>query len=134
MNELQRRRQTAAKKYTAAVERNLAGLEFVSTGPCPGCSECAEAFGYEDDDDEKPGARTAVEKYDADYEAGKVEAQATFSRQDCGICGSSLGGDREVWHGRSIMHPQWGILHYDDACTDCVMYLANGDTPERWEG
>ena len=102
--------------YTDAVEFNLKGLEAVSTGPCPGCSQCADDYGYE-----------TVEAYTTAYEAGKVCSEGSFSWQGCGICGSSLGGDLEPWHA---LDSDRELCHFSDACFDCVVYLANGDEPE----
>jgi hypothetical protein len=102
-------------EYTDSVEKNLSGLEAVSTGPCPGCQECADSHGYEDTD-----------KFNTDLENGSVCAEAHFSWTSCGICGSQLGGDREAWHG---IDSDGNLMHFDDACTDCVVYLANGEEP-----
>jgi hypothetical protein len=86
--------------YTEAVERNLKGLEAVSTGNCPGCNECSDANG-----------------------------DPYFSWSPCEICGSRLGGDRESWH--ALMDNK--LIHCENACVDCVVYLANGDEPENWD-
>ena len=56
-----------------------------------------------------------------------ADAEAHFSWRPCGICDSRLGGDREVWH--AIVDGE--IQHYDDACVDCVMFLANGVEPDE---
>ena len=62
--------------------------------------------------------------------------EGSFSWAGCGICGSTLGGDLEPWH--YIVPDENGsvaggtIEHSHDACTDCVMYLANGDEPDQW--
>lgn len=109
--------------YEQRVARGLEGLEAVSTGPCPGCKTCADARGM------------TLRKFNAAYEAGDIPAEAHFSWHACGICGSTLGGDREEWHAISAedMRKPAGkarrILHFDDACVDCIMYLANGDLP-----
>lgn len=113
-------------KYTEAVENNLAGLEAVSTGPCPGCEECASNRGY-----------CCAHSFAAAYEAGEVEPEPSFSWSSCDICGSHLGGDREEWH--AIVPNKDGtlkggeIFHGNNACVDCVVYLANGEEPERWK-
>ena len=93
-------------KYTDAVEAGLKGLMAVSSGVCPGCDECPEEG---------------------------VEDEASFSSRSCGICNSHLGGDRYVWH--ALYEDEAcgdDILQFDDACTDCVMFIANGDEPESW--
>lgn len=109
--------------YTDSVDHNLKGLQAVSTGVCPGCSECADDAGFE-----------TVEAFTAAYEAGEVYDEGGFSSRGCGICDSGLGGDLYKWHaiagepGDDLKGRD--ILHFDDACVDCVMYLANGDEPE----
>ena len=103
-------------KYAEAVERNLEGLQAVSTGPCPGCAECADLFGYDD-----------IEEYSAAYETGEICSEGGFSWDGCGVCGSGLGGTMEVWHA---LGSDGELLHFSDACVECVVYLANGDEPE----
>jgi hypothetical protein len=107
------------RRYIAAVEAGLQGLKAVSTGYCPGCSQCSEDLGYDDIDD-----------YNADYERGAVSNEGSFSWQGCDICGSTLGGNMEVWHW---MDAEGEIMHESCACVDCVMYLANGDLPDSWQ-
>ena len=102
--------------YTDRVEHGLGGLKHASTGPCPGCEECAGLFGFD-----------SVKAFDAAHDAGKVSGEAGFSWSPCGICGSRLGGNREVWHA---IDENGEILHSDDACTDCVVFLAYGDEPD----
>ena len=58
-------------------------------------------------------------------------AEPSFSPCGCEICGSSLGGNFEPWHG---VGDNGEIVHGDQACVDCTFYLANGDLPEKWEG
>ena len=53
------------------------------------------------------------------------------------MCGTTLGGDREVWHALDTNYQDTPIAdrvlhHFHDVCTDCVLYLANGDEPEQW--
>ena len=57
--------------------------------------------------------------------------EATFSNEDCGICGSRWAGDRHVWHG---VDDKGDIVHSDDACTDCVLRLAGYTEDEIKEG
>ena len=135
--------------YTERVERNLKGCEAVSTGPCPGCDECREAAGYvpmEYEDDEDGSVRWYVkadypgwdaygtedeclaacrEAFREEWHAGRVVSEGGFSWSECDICGSRLGGDREVWHYVA----DGEIVHADGACVDCVQYLANGTVP-----
>lgn len=105
--------------YTQAVAHNLEGLSFVSTGPCPGCDECRELYGYD-----------SQAEFDAACECGDIAVEPHFSWHWCDICGSTLGGDREEWHG---VDSDGATIHFNNACTDCVCYLANGDVPEGAE-
>lgn len=111
-------------EYTDAVARGLDGMKGVSSGECPGCERCAERHDMTPDE------------HRAAWHDGKVDdAEESFSWQPCGICGTTLGGDRSTWHWISggDDHGKGGeIVHEDDMCTDCVLYLANGDEPESW--
>jgi hypothetical protein len=93
---------TAQKEYVDRVNRYLSGTEAVSVGPCPGCEECADCL----------------------RENGEYHEDPWFSWQPCEICGE-LAGDRQSWHGIIDGH----IVH-SSCCTDCVLYIANGDVPE----
>ena len=112
--------------YTDAVSAGLEGMHGVSTGECPGCEVCAERHGMTSDE------------HDHAWRECAVEDEPSFSWRPCGICGSTLGGDRHTWHWLSIRawpdgtHEIREINHEDDVCTDCVLYLANGDEPEEW--
>lgn len=95
--------------YTDTVDRYLKGLEHVSTGPCPGCGECLEC-----DDPEDP----SDEWHD-------LAGEPHFSWHPCECCGSGLGGDRHPAHG--VDHD--GEIVHLSICTDCLLYLANGEEP-----
>ena len=134
-------------KYAERVEHNLRGLTAVSIGVCPGCDECRNADGdYRPDEDwdtdqwtfkARPGATYASEEaaieaakvaFDEDWRACKLHDQCNeFSARTCGICGSYLAGSRDVWHA---IDAGGELRHYDDACSDCALYIANGDEPE----
>jgi hypothetical protein len=105
-------------EYTKAVENGLKGINFPSTGICPGCSDCASDFDFKN-----------IKALDTAYESGELCNEAHFSWRECGICGSQLGGDREVWHWVDDNNV---IVHEPGACVDCIMYLANGDEPDTW--
>lgn len=98
-------------KFTNAVERNLEGLSHVA----PGCKgpECE----YADGDDNH-------------------QCESHFSWSPCDSCGSTLGGDRQTAYAFTIDDD--GHIGDDPVklsiCVDCVMYHANGDEPECWEG
>jgi hypothetical protein len=72
-----------------------------------------------------------VAEFNEAYENGEVCEEGSFSWSSCGICGSSLGGDRYPWHW---IDENGEIVHESDACVDCVVFLANGDEPEDWKG
>ena len=59
---------------------------------------------------------------------GETE-EGSFSWHSCDICGSSLGGDRFPAHAVDAN----GDIEHFDICTDCLLYLANGEEPETWE-
>jgi hypothetical protein len=69
--------------YTEAVEKGLKGLEFVSTGYCPGCNECPE---------------------------NQDTVEASFSWSWCDCCKTSMAGDREPIHGKDS---EGNIIHMD---------------------
>jgi ferredoxin len=102
--------------YTDAVARGLARLgdttpsSSVCPGVCPSCTTCACELGFE-----------SVAAY----------ADPFFSWRPCDICGSSLGGNREVYH--YLRGENRTIEHGASMCTDCVVYLATGDEPTEWE-
>ena len=92
--------------FEFAVAQYCRGLDTVAVG-CRG-AECEYADGDEDH-----------------------QCEASFSWAQCDSCGSTLGGDRL---------PAFGIWHDEDGyhdiemsiCSDCAMYHANGELPERW--
>jgi len=104
------------KEWLERVERELEGLEAVSTGACPTCPQCMDEDGYEDPDEHEEAVS-----------CGDVYDEPGFSWRPCGICGCHLGGDRHRWHW---LDEDGDIVHEDDACSDCVYFLANGDVPE----
>lgn len=108
-------------KYTDAVERTLAELKYPSIGACPGCEQCRDLFAPD----------MTMEEFEEAWHSGDIFEEGSFSWSGCGICGSRLGGDMHVWHW---VDDDNEIIHEDDACIDCVMYMCNGDEPDEWEG
>jgi hypothetical protein len=110
--------------YTDAVAAGLRDMKGVSSGECPGCECCAERH------DMTPEEHTEA------WRAGKVEnAGESFSWCCCGVCGTTLGGNRYTWHWINGGDDHGGggeIVHEDDMCEDCVFYLAYGTEPEQW--
>ncbi len=99
------------KAYQSAVESNLKHLSFVSTGSCPGCSECG------------------LDRDCSDLEREQAE-EPGFSWTACEACGSNhsgdadrvVGGSRYPAHGRD---KDSAILHLS-VCVDCLYYLNYG--------
>lgn len=117
--------------FTEAFQRGTEGMTTTSTGTCPGCSECMEIDGCGDAEEHRRKC-SAV-----DCPSG----EPTFSHCPCGICGTRLGGTRHAWHwidrrqldaARRSNEPRPQVNHEDDACEDCILYIANGTEPEVW--
>ncbi len=113
-------------KYTEAVARNTKSLGALSTGACPGCTTCQERFNY-----------CCEYSMQAAYDAGDIVDEGAFSKSSCDCCGSSMAGNRHAAHyiipddkGSTRGQP----IEHASICTDCLVYLANGDEPENWEG
>lgn len=104
-------------RFTDSVDVYLKGFDFVSTGACPGCVDC----GLEDMS-EMPDTSDEESRFELASEPG-------FSWSACDGCGSTFGGHRYPAHGRS--EEDDSLVHFR-VCTDCVLYLANGDEPEDW--
>lgn len=102
--------------YLAAHAECVSGLEAVSSGICGACPDCQRAHGM------TPRAFYAA------CEAGRVCDEPSFSWGRCEGCGSGLGGDRHAGHA---LDANGDLLHLE-LCTDCVLFLANGDLPETW--
>jgi hypothetical protein len=118
--------------FTDAVDRGLQGMTAVSSGTCPGCHECMEIDGYKRDDD--GCLDDAREAHKADWHSKDMASgEHSFSWRPCGVCGSTLGGNRNHWHWIDVNDTTHSINHENDMCDDCVFYLANGDEPESWE-
>lgn len=90
-------------RYTDSVHRELRGIRRVSPSIADGCDKCP----------------------DVEPEAGD---EGFFSSVSCDACGSTFGGQRYAAHGFT---DEDELIHLD-ICTDCLFYLANGDTPEDW--
>ena len=113
-------------EFAKSVDHYLEGIDHANAGPCPGCAGC----GLEDCDDME----------DERYE---LASEPSFSWSQCDGCGSTFGGDRHYAHGFVLPGdrteadgPRYpndpGEIIHLDVCTDCLLYLANGDEPETW--
>ena len=100
--------------YTEAVDRELKGLKGAIPGATACCPTCTDANPLPDGDQ--------THWHDAASEGG-------FGWQACDACGSNLAGDRHPAHA----FDDDKNLYHLEICTDCLMYLANGDEPESWE-
>jgi hypothetical protein len=110
---------SAGQRFIAAVAEGVKRLgDTPSSGHCPHCKTCAEDLGFK-----------SVKAYDAAYEAGRVVDEPHFSWRPCQVCGTTLGGDRECFHYLR----DGKVEHGERMCTDCMLYLANGDVPETWQ-
>jgi hypothetical protein len=107
--------------FNDAIQANIGKLKAVSTGVCPGCETCRVNH----------DPKLTMEEFDKEWSAGRTIDEDSFSWRPCGICGTTLGGDRHVWH---YLDEDNDICHEGNACTDCVMFLANGDEPDEWPG
>lgn len=107
-------------KFVQAIDANMEGCEAVSAGICAGCTNCQESLGY-----------CCEHSLAADID--NVPNEPHFSHSSCDCCGSSLGGDRYPGHYILTIDEEHAIQHMD-VCVDCLVYLANGDEPENWEG
>jgi hypothetical protein len=106
-------------EFLKAYQNGTAGMEFLSPGFCCACEECRDNAGFCCEH----SARAAQEKDGGGLDEGH------FSWHSCDTCGSTLGGDRYAAHGRD----KDGAIVHLSICSDCLMYMANGDEPEQWE-
>jgi RecJ-like exonuclease len=135
--------------FIDSVEFYTRGLTAVSSGLCPGCEQCREDYGRRVPCSrcggtgevfirpwgwvecvlcEGQGERLeSMESFEDAWSNGTVNSEPFFSWRGCDTCGSSLGGDFEVWH--AIDSVTGGIVHGERCCPDCMCYLANGDVP-----
>lgn len=107
----------SASLYLRAFEDRTEGMHALSAGVCDACPECMDRFGIKSPAEFVDGVRNWT-----------VYDEGGFSWHDCDLCGSTLGGDRYVYHWVASGR----LEHGDDACSDCVMMLANGEEPEDW--
>ena len=142
-------------EYTEAVAHSLEGLH-AAPGACAGCHSCGldtrpcetcNATGYADgltyatgtSGDECPtcdgcGRVEVQEGGEADPDEQQAADEGGFSWSSCDCCGSNLGGDRypaHTWRSDQPLTSAGSLIHLD-ICTDCLLFLANGDEPEGW--
>jgi len=116
-------------RFIEAYDRGMQGMYAESSGFSAGCQDCLDAYGI-----------CCEHKAQYMLDNGEIVEEGHFSWQACDICGSHLGGDRYSAH--AILKTQVngdcetgdGEIVHLEVCVDCVMYMANGDVPEVWEG
>ena len=113
-----------ASAYAEHVDLYLSELEGASPGLSVECAECLSVFDGVDADSaaDMAALRSQIEE---------VGDEGYFSRYPCEICDSPLGGQRYRWHAWATdksVDPKGELVH-GDCCTDCLVYLANGDEP-----
>jgi hypothetical protein len=97
----------------AANAESDAAITAVSTGLCGPCPQCQSDYGM------------APRQFYTALKNGQIESEPHFSWSSCDLCGSQYGGDREPIH--AIDKETNALLHYGDACIDCICALANGN-------
>lgn len=130
-------------EFQAAVERNLKGIEFISTGACPGCPECGlenktcpscngDGHQFEHDHNGQPcpvcNGEGQIECSEHDRELAE---EASFSWRPCDSCGSSLGGNRYPAHGWMKREGHEDLLLHLNVCTDCLYFLNYGKLDDQ---
>lgn len=98
-------------EYKKRISTTLDGLDYVSIGPCPSCVECLER--------DNPG--------DTPEEWHDMACEPRFSGSSCGLCRSTLCGDRYSAHALS---KDINIVHFD-VCADCHYYVEHGRLDDR---
>ena len=94
--------------FTDAIDRELKGLRYSGSGPVPECCPTCEDVDWTEDDD------------------GTPIDEGSFHWTACDSCGSTLGGDRHAAHA---FDDKKEIYHLE-ICTDCLMFLENGEEPD----
>lgn len=124
--------------YTDRFERQTEGLAHLSIGIYPSrpCAECAGS-GHDDDDEDRchecRGTGLDCDCPDCArhwQHGGTDDDEGGFSWQDCDTCNSRLGGTRHAAHALMDDDPRRTVVHLA-VCTDCVMFVANGDEPDE---
>lgn len=85
-------------------------LNFVSSGLCPNCQECANTFGYDN-----------IDQYNQAVECGNLFDESSFSWSPCDDCNTNLGGNSYIAHG---IDKNDGSLIHLTICTDCLLEMA----------
>lgn len=86
------------------VAHYLKGLKHISTGSCPGCTDC--------------GLPSEPSTLECD-----LANEPSFSSMPCEICGSTLGGNRYPIHA---VNPDSDTVVHLNGCVDCMYYIEYG--------
>ena len=113
-------------KFTDAVEaqarrEGLSGSSYISPGITSICEDCRDAYDF-----------CCEHSMQYTLDNNDVDEEGSFSHSSCDLCGSHLSGNRYSAHFFECGDPKKALYHIE-VCTDCVLYLANGDEPEEWE-
>lgn len=84
------------------------------------------------------GTRHKLTPFERAYRAGADgltylapgDGEEFFSWSPCDLCNTTLGGNRHDATGVSVAYEEVLELH---VCTDCLIYMANGELPEDWQ-
>ena len=141
--------------FTDAIERNWPDYVIspgaskmeccIDSHMLPDCPAC-NGHGYDYDNEPHPDCpecdgdgRIPLEKLTDEQFEGMYLDEGSFSWSECDSCSSHLGGDRFSAHaihkeafGPDAKRPD--DVHHISICVDCLMFHANGEEPEVWEG
>ena len=110
---------TEQKAFCEAIAQNTKGIDDLSTGWSAICPECYEPYGL--------CCEHAAKAHQEEHP--DIGSEGHFSWHRCDCCGSTFGGDRHPAHGWMENHQE--LVHLE-VCVDCLMFIANGDSPEKW--
>ncbi len=113
------REQDTGKAYIDAFNRRTSDLQFLSCGICSKCSDCQSTF---------DAGELTLERLIQDG----LTDEGGYSRSGCDCCGSSLYQMLYAGHAYVDLGGKQVLTHLD-LCVDCMLYIANGQLPERWQ-
>jgi hypothetical protein len=96
-------------------------MEALSSGLCSACSDCQDNYGVDE-----------LELKDM-MDQG-LSDEGGISRQGCDCCGNGLQQNLYAGHCWITLDDGKEVLTHLELCSDCMMFIANGDLPENWEG
>lgn len=132
---------TPEARFLSSVESNLDGIGPISIGPASSCEDCRSSLGAPCptaialrkaetwEGLTLSGLESALEYSEDAFEEAFQVWEEEFSNSSCDSCGSYLAGGRYTAHGSD---DETGQPYCLSVCVDCVLFHANGDTPENW--